>query len=106
MLRVRPPAVAGVFYPADPTALRLEVCRLLEQVVPAPCVVTPRALIVPHAGFRYSGPIAASDLPDVHASVAAGAALRSARLASSLHSPYTATPKAPDALLAIAARRG
>ena len=60
MLRVRPPAVAGVFYPADPTALRLEVCRLLEEVVPAPCVVTPRALIVPHAGFRYSGPIAAS----------------------------------------------
>lgn len=59
-MRVRPPAVAGVFYPADPTALLSEVRRLLEEVrVPVGACV-PKALIVPHAGLHYSGAIAAS----------------------------------------------
>ncbi len=59
MVRVRPPAVAGVFYPADPTALLSEVRRLLGgvRVPPGPA---PKALIVPHAALQYSGPIAAS----------------------------------------------
>ena len=54
---VRKPAVAGIFYPADPAQLRDEVERLLSfaaQGGPAP-----KALIVPHAGYVYSGPIAA-----------------------------------------------
>lgn len=57
---VRPPAVAGTFYPAAANDLAIQVDELLAAVaVPAgaPC---PKALIVPHAGYAYSGPIAAS----------------------------------------------
>jgi AmmeMemoRadiSam system protein B len=51
--------VAGTFYPASAEALGRMVDRLLEDArVPAgPC---PKALIVPHAGYVYSGPIAAA----------------------------------------------
>ena len=60
----RRPAVAGLFYPDDAEALAAEVKGLLDGVQPAADagVVTrrPRALIVPHAGYRYSGPVAAS----------------------------------------------
>jgi MEMO1 family protein len=58
-LEVRPAAVAGTFYPESADALRDAVDRLL-QAEPAPLVVPPKALIVPHAGYRYSGPIAAA----------------------------------------------
>jgi hypothetical protein len=56
---VRPPAVAGTFYPAARSELGRMVDALLAaapQVV-GPC---PKVLIVPHAGYVYSGPIAAS----------------------------------------------
>ncbi|HEX7044647.1 MAG TPA: AmmeMemoRadiSam system protein B [Burkholderiales bacterium] len=56
---VRRPAVAGLFYPADPHALAREVERLLAQAAAAPAP-PPKAIIVPHAGYIYSGPIAAS----------------------------------------------
>jgi AmmeMemoRadiSam system protein B len=61
-LRVRRPAVAGSFYPGDKAALAALVDRLLadaRQSVPAAAPI-PKALIVPHAGYVYSGPIAAS----------------------------------------------
>lgn len=59
--RVRPPAVAGTFYPADPAELRAALRRSFAEAVPAPSVVAaPKALVVPHAGFVYSGPVAAS----------------------------------------------
>jgi AmmeMemoRadiSam system protein B/AmmeMemoRadiSam system protein A len=51
---IRPPAVAGSFYPADATALRDEVDTLLDAA-PAVWSSPPKALIVPHAGYRYSG---------------------------------------------------
>jgi len=54
----RDPAVAGQFYPAAPRELGALVDRLLGGVLPSPR--RPKALIVPHAGFIYSGPIAAS----------------------------------------------
>lgn len=55
--RVRPPAVAGQFYPDDPAALdRMISSYLSEAKVHAP----PRAIIAPHAGYIYSGPVAAS----------------------------------------------
>ena len=58
MLRTRSPAVAGMFYPGDPAALRHTVGDYLNAAAidePAP-----KALIAPHAGYIYSGAIAAS----------------------------------------------
>ena len=57
--KVRPPAVAGRFYPDDPVALRKLITDLLAEVPPA-TGPAPKALIAPHAGYLYSGPIAAS----------------------------------------------
>jgi len=57
--KVRDPAVAGMFYPADPTELRRTVEDFLAAV-PARDGTSPKAIIVPHAGYVYSGPIAAS----------------------------------------------
>jgi MEMO1 family protein len=57
---VRPPAVAGLFYPADPDELASTVDGLLAaagHVVEDP---PPRAIVAPHAGYPYSGPIAAT----------------------------------------------
>ncbi|MBT8039259.1 MAG: AmmeMemoRadiSam system protein B [Xanthomonadales bacterium] len=63
MKRIRKPAVAGSFYPADPAELRSALARLLDpftlesrQTAGAP----PRALVVPHAGLDFSGSVAAS----------------------------------------------
>ncbi|HEY5944811.1 MAG TPA: AmmeMemoRadiSam system protein B [Kofleriaceae bacterium] len=57
---VRAPAVAGTFYPASQTELAATVDRLLASVNVAPGAPCPKALIVPHAGYIYSGAIAAS----------------------------------------------
>ena len=57
--RVRPPAVAGRFYPSDPDELRQTVTALLDSVA-VPAEPSPKAVIVPHAGYIFSGPIAAS----------------------------------------------
>ncbi|MEW6119201.1 MAG: AmmeMemoRadiSam system protein B [Pseudomonadota bacterium] len=59
MHTTRPAAVAGSFYPDSPDALRRVVDDLLAAVpasVPGPA---PKALIVPHAGYIYSGAVAA-----------------------------------------------
>lgn len=56
---VREPAVAGRFYPADPSQLRRQVEEFLHGASPGEGVV-PKALIAPHAGYAYSGPIAGS----------------------------------------------
>jgi MEMO1 family protein len=55
----RPPAAAGCFYPADPRRLRAEVAALLDDAA-VEMPPRPKALIVPHAGYVYSGPIAAA----------------------------------------------
>lgn len=61
MADVRPPAVAGLFYPADPARLRAQVRQLLAGARAQPAEgPRPEALIVPHAGYQYSGPVAAS----------------------------------------------
>lgn len=58
MTLIRTPAVAGQFYSGDPEVLSATVTTLLgearERKTPAP-----KALIVPHAGYTYSGPVAA-----------------------------------------------
>ncbi len=57
--RVRPAAVAGKFYPANPVELR-ELIRALLAGTRADEGPAPKAIIAPHAGYIYSGPIAAS----------------------------------------------
>lgn len=53
---IRPAAVAGLFYPAAPQHLAATVESLLDRTTrPA---LAPKALIVPHAGYAYSGPVA------------------------------------------------
>lgn len=54
---IRPAAVAGLFYPEDPAELRRSVSALLRENPAAGPL--PRAVIVPHAGYIYSGPVAA-----------------------------------------------
>ena len=56
--RVRPPAVAGSFYPADPALLSRDVQTLLGAVTRRG--PRPKAIIAPHAGYIYSGAVAAS----------------------------------------------
>ncbi|MFO8174973.1 MAG: AmmeMemoRadiSam system protein B [Gemmatimonadota bacterium] len=58
--RVRGPAVAGSFYPGDPEGLREMVEGLLASASGEGAERAPKALIAPHAGFVYSGPVAAS----------------------------------------------
>jgi AmmeMemoRadiSam system protein B len=58
--RVRQPVVAGTFYPADPRALRAAVADLLAHAPHASGVAAPKAIVAPHAGYIYSGPVAAT----------------------------------------------
>ena len=63
---VRPPAVAGLFYPDDPAELRRVVEHALAAAPAAPAApaaaapAPPKAVIAPHAGYVYSGVVAAS----------------------------------------------
>jgi len=57
--RVRAAALAGAWYPGDPADLAKYVDGLLDAVETKTHEVTPRALIAPHAGYRYSGATAA-----------------------------------------------
>ncbi len=59
MTQIRKPAVAGLFYPAGAAELSARVLGMLDAVTATP-EPRPKALIVPHAGYRYSGPVAAS----------------------------------------------
>jgi hypothetical protein len=57
---IRPAAVAGMFYPDDPAELRHTVNALLANATAGSPSRPPKALIVPHAGYVYSGAVAAS----------------------------------------------
>ena len=56
---IRQPAVANRFYPENPVELRRMVENFLREVKAADAPA-PKAVIAPHAGYVYSGPIAAS----------------------------------------------
>jgi len=56
---VRPAAVAGVFYPDDPALLAEQVDTLVAAASRS-AAPSPKALVLPHAGYLYSGPIAAT----------------------------------------------
>jgi AmmeMemoRadiSam system protein B/AmmeMemoRadiSam system protein A len=55
---VRPPAVAGQFYPSDPGRLRLAVQEFIKSAIP-PATEKPLGIVVPHAGYIFSGQICA-----------------------------------------------
>ncbi len=60
MQSIRPAAVAGAFYPGQPSVLSKTVLALLADASPdRNDAVVPKALIVPHAGYIYSGATAA-----------------------------------------------
>ncbi len=92
-MQIRPPAVSGLFYPADPTLLALNVDGMLEaqgsSVAAAGSAggratpMAPRAIIVPHAGYAYSGPTAAAAYATLR-----GHAFRTAVIVSPSHREY------------------
>lgn len=112
---IRPPAVAGSFYPAHPAELVRTVDELLSGVSSEPAAAAPKVLIVPHAGYVYSGPVAASAyaclkqaarairrvvlLGPVHRVPIRGLALPEAQ---ALATPLGAIPVDADAVRAIA----
>ena len=57
MLQTREPAVAGAFYPAEAEVLHQQLKAMFKQA--AGRVASPKAIIVPHAGYVYSGELAA-----------------------------------------------
>jgi AmmeMemoRadiSam system protein B/AmmeMemoRadiSam system protein A len=57
---VRPPAVAGSFYPTDPEVLRDNVAGYVRSAPAQDDLPAPKAVIAAHAGYRYSGPTAAA----------------------------------------------
>lgn len=57
-MTIRPPAVAGAFYPDSASALSAFVSELLEDSPERD--LSPKVLVVPHAGYIYSGPTAAT----------------------------------------------
>ena len=59
MMHVKTPVVAGLFYPGTERALRATLDDLMDSAL-AGSSERPHALIAPHAGYQYSGPIAAS----------------------------------------------
>lgn len=59
MTNVREPAVGGMFYPGDSATLRKDVANYLESADIGAPPSDIRAVISPHAGYMYSGPVAA-----------------------------------------------
>lgn len=57
---IRAPAVAGSFYPGSRAELSALVDDLLRNAAPGKAPQAPKAIVAPHAGYMYSGPIAAS----------------------------------------------
>lgn len=79
---VRPSAIAGQWYPASAPALRSTVERYFAGVNPVPLPGPVLALISPHAGYAYSGPIAAHAFAQVR-----GASFQRVILLGPLHRP-------------------
>lgn len=70
MTIIRPPAIAGSFYPADADLLKSEIDGLLDAALHADIAhgdTLPKAIIVPHAGLMFSGAIAALGFATVRA---------------------------------------
>ena len=55
---VRPPAVAGMFYPGNADELRAQIREYLNEASIDETEEVPKAIVAPHAGYIYSGPVA------------------------------------------------
>lgn len=90
---IRPAAVAGTFYPGETAALAAEVAGYLADAGAA-AGPAPKAIIAPHAGYIYSGPIAAS----IYARLAPLAGrVRRVVLAGPAHRVYVSGAAVPSA---------
>jgi len=87
-MKLRRPAVAGSFYPADPAALAAAVDGYVaagrQHLARSGTGQRPKAVIVPHAGYVYSGPIAGT----AYAAVAGSAAIERVVLLGPAHRVY------------------
>jgi AmmeMemoRadiSam system protein B len=57
--KVRQAGVAGGFYPSDPKVLTAMIDEMLAKATPPPITDPILAVVAPHAGYQYSGPVAA-----------------------------------------------
>ena len=57
--QIRPAAVSGSFYPSTPAELTTMIEDFLSKVQVDETIANPRIIIVPHAGYQYSGAVAA-----------------------------------------------
>jgi len=90
---IRPPAVAGTFYPGSPRGLAEAVRAYLDAAGIREGAI-PKALIAPHAGYVYSGPTAA----EAYAQVAAARdVIERVVLLGPAHRVYVSGMAAPDA---------
>ncbi|MEW7864022.1 AmmeMemoRadiSam system protein B [Aeromonas diversa] len=117
MSQIRAPAVAGYFYPAEKQALHSWLCTHLD---PLPFShVSPHALLLPHAGYPYSGALAAQGvatlarqgitrvviLAPAHRVPLRGVALPD-RECQGFQTPLGVVPLAMEALTALARHEG
>jgi len=93
MPAIRPAAVAGTFYPRDPAELAAAVAACLEQG-PRAAASAPKAIIAPHAGYVYSGPIAGCAYAQVARRAATVRRVVLAGPAHRVHVPGVAVPAA------------
>ena len=57
---IRNPAAAGRFYPDDPLDLKRQIQTFIDEVTEEPVEGDVLALVVPHAGYVFSGSTAAA----------------------------------------------
>jgi MEMO1 family protein len=57
-MRTRPPAFAGMFYPDKPQELAAAIKTYIAEATPPATPTPPKAVVAPHAGYIYSGPVA------------------------------------------------
>ncbi len=94
MPKVRPCALAGSFYPSSPEVLEATIRDLLSKVKGPFSKKSPKAFIVPHAGYIYSGPIAAT----AYAAMAKDASqIRKVVMLGPAHREYVEGLALPDA---------
>ncbi len=94
MSAIRPPAVAGYFYPAEADELSSEVRHYLREAVSTTRGHAPKAIIVPPAGYMYSAKVAAAAYAPI---MAAGGPIRRVVLLGPGHRMAVPGMAVPDA---------